>query len=251
MNLQGKVALVTGSAHRVGRTIALSLAQRGCHLIVHYRHSRAEALETVRRAESLGVRVLCLKADLQKASSIHALFKEIRRSFKRLDILVNNAAVFFKTPFRRLTEEDWDNTLDANLKGPFLCALEAGKIMVRQGGGKIVNIADWCGIKPYQDYLPYCVSKAGVIALTKALAVELAPKVQVNCVAPGPILMPKDFSKKEARQVKGLTLLKRIGKPEDVAQAVLFFLESTDFATGTTLFIEGGELLAAAGAPYV
>ncbi len=251
MNLNGKVALVTGSAQRVGRTIALSLAQRGCHLVVHYRQSRTEALETVRRAESLGVKVLCLKADLQKASSVRSLFQEIRRTFKRCDILVNNAAVFFKTPFRSLTETDWDTTIDANLKGPFLCALEGGKWMGRQGGGKIVNIADWCGIKPYADYLPYCVSKAGVIALTKALAVELAPHVQVNCVAPGPVLMPKGFSKKEARQVKGLTLLKRIGKPDDVAQAVLFFLESTDFATGTTLFIEGGELLVSAGSPYV
>ena len=251
MNLLGKVTLVTGSSQRVGRTIALSLAQRGCHLVIHYRHSKAEASETVRRAESLGVKVLCVQADLQKASSIRAMFAEIQKKFKRLDILINNAAVFFKTPFKQITESDWDTNLDSNLKGPFFCSLEAGKMMVKQEIGKIINIADWCGIKPYKDYLPYCVSKAGIIALTKALAIELAPKVQVNCVAPGPVLMPRDFSKKEARQVKGMTLLKRIGKPEDVAQAVLFFLESTDFATGTTLFIEGGELLTSAGDPYV
>ena len=251
MNLKGKVALVTGSSQRVGRTIALSLAQRGCHLVIHYRHSRQEALETERRAQALGVQTLCAQANLQKASSVRSLFAQIRRTFKRVDILVNNAAVFFKTPFQRLTELEWDQTLDANLKGPFLCALEAGKWMKRQGNGKIVNIADWCGIKPYADYLPYCVSKAGVIALTKALAIELAPQVQVNCVAPGPVLMPKNFSKKEARQVKGLTLLKRIGTPQDVAQAVLFFTESTDFATGTALFIEGGELLTSAATPYV
>lgn len=251
MELDEKVALVTGSAHRVGRTIALSLAERGCHLVIHYRSSRKEALETVRHAQALGVSTLCVQADLQKTASVHSLFRQIQRRFKRIDILVNNAAVFFRTPFHRMTEADWDRTIDANLKGSFLCALEAGKMMRRRRGGKIVNIADWCGVKPYKDYLPYCVSKAGVIALTKALAIELAPKVQVNCVAPGPVLMPKGFSKKEARRIKGLTLLKRLGTPEDVAQAVLFFIEGTDFATGTTLFVEGGEMLAPAGEPYV
>jgi len=251
MDPKGKIALVTGSSQRVGRHIALSLAQRGCHVIVHYRRSRREASETARRAKALGVKTLCVHADLTRGSSVKSMFDEIRHTFKRLDILVNNAAVFFKTPFTRLTETDWDEMLDSNLKGPFLCALEAGKMMKRQGGGKIVNIADWCGVKPYADYLPYCVSKAGVIALTKALAVELAPKIQVNCVAPGPVMMPVGFSKREARKVKGLTLVKRIGTPQDVAQAVLFFIEGTDFATGSTLFVEGGELLTSAGDPYV
>lgn len=250
MELREKVALVTGSAQRVGRQIALTLAQRGCHVIIHYRRSRREATETARRARALGVKTLCVQADLTRGSSVTSLFEEIRHTFQRLDILVNNAALFFRTPFGRLTEAQWDELLDSNLKGTFLCSLEAGKMMKRRGG-KIVTIADWCGERPYPDYLPYCVSKAGVIALTKALAVELAPKVQVNCVAPGPVLMPVGFSKKEARKVKGLTLLKRIGTPHDVAQAVLFFIEGTEFATGSTLFVEGGELLTPAGDPYV
>ena len=240
MRLKGKVALVTGSADRVGRTIALSLAQKGVHCVIHYRSSLRQAREAVRECQKLGVEATALRADLTRQPEVTSLFRQAFRRFGRLDILVNNAAVFFKTPLNRCTEKEWDLTVDTNLKGSFLCAQEAAKLM-RRRGGKIINIGDWAGARPYADYLPYCVSKAGVIALTKALALELAPKIQVACIAPGPVLLPKNFSRKEAKAIKGKLPLKRIGSPSDIAQTVLFLLEGTDFITGSTITVDGGE----------
>ena len=244
MQIKGAVVLVTGSAERIGRAIALSLAEKGAHLVIHYRSSVKEAEETVRRCHRFGVRVVSLRADLTKVNEVDLLFQRTLQAFGTIDLLVNNAAVFFKTPFSVCTESDWDNTLDTNLKGSFLCAQRAGKIMAKKGRGKIINIADWSGIRPYIDYLPYCVSKAGVIALTKALALELAPKVQVACIAPGPLLLPKNFSKEEAKKIKGKVPLKRIGTPEDIVRAVHFLVEGSDFITGSTLVVDGGELIA-------
>ncbi|MFH1857843.1 MAG: SDR family oxidoreductase [Candidatus Omnitrophota bacterium] len=244
MRIQGSVALVTGSADRIGRAIALALAEKGAHVVIHYRRSAQAAKETVRACQRCGVRAIAIRADLTRAREVGRLFREIRSRFKRLDILINNAALFSKTPFFRCRESDWDLTLDTNLKGSFLCAQSAARLMVKKGCGKIINIADWSGIRPYTNYLPYCVSKAGVIALTKALALELAPKIQVACIAPGPVLLPKHFTKEEAKSIKGKLPLKRIGSPQDIAQTVLFLLEGTDFITGSTIVVDGGELIA-------
>ena len=244
MMLNGRVALVTGGARRVGRTIALALARRGAHVIISYRTSASEAAATVETLTRCDVRAGALRANLSSAASVRQLIDRIRARYRRLDILVNSAARFDRTPFATLTAEDWDAAIDANLKGPFLCALYASRLMRRHGGGKIINLADWAGVRPYRHYLPYCVSKAGVLGLTKALAKELAPDIQVNAIAPGPVLPPPDMTAAARARIAARVPLKRWGSPEDIAHAVLFLIEGTDFMTGSTVFIDGGQLIA-------
>ena len=244
MELVDRVALVTGGAVRLGRAIALTLAQHGAHVVISYRTSRDEAQETLERLRDLGSRAQAIRADVTNAKDVSALIARIQRTFGRLDVLVNNASIFKRTPFATLTESAWNAHLDANLKGPFLCALAASRLMKRRGGGKIINIADWAGERPYRDYLPYCVSKAGLIALTKALAKELAPSIQVIAIAPGPILPPPDMTPAARRRAVQRLPLKRWGSPQDIASAVTFALGATDFITGTTIYVDGGRLIA-------
>ncbi len=244
MVIEGKVALVTGAAKRVGRAIALTLARRGADIAVHYRSSRRPAEETVAEIGGLGRKAVALGADLKKSAEVDALIDGALRSLGRLDILVNSASAYYRTPFGALTEEQWDDLIDANLKGPFLCARRCAQAMLRQGAGKIINIADWAGMRPYKDYLPYCVSKGGLITMTKALALELAPAVQVNAIAPGPVLLPEGTTAEERREIERQTPLRRIGSPEDVAAAVVFLVEGSDFITGAILPVDGGRMLA-------
>jgi NAD(P)-dependent dehydrogenase (short-subunit alcohol dehydrogenase family) len=242
MRLAGKVVLVTGGAKRLGQLIALALAERGAHIAFSYRTSAQAARFTVKAIQQHGVRALAIRADLSRAADVRRLADQVTRRLGRLDVLVNSAANFDRTPFETLTEADWDHALDANLKGPFLCALAASRLMRR--GGKIINFADWAGVRPYRDYLPYCVSKAGVIGLTKALAKELAPAIQVAAVAPGPVLPPAGMGAAARARIAARVPLKRWGRPEDVANAVLFLIEGTDFMTGSTIFVDGGQLIA-------
>jgi len=244
MELKGKTVLVTGSAKRVGKAIALTLARCGAHLIINYQRSRSEAEDAVQEIEKFGVRALAVRANVSVVSDVQAMIRQAVQYFSRLDVLVNNAAVFYPTPFDRLTEKDWDEMININLKGSFLCAKYAADEMLKSGGGKIINIADWSGIRPYVDYLPYCVSKSGVIALTKALAVTLAPTIQVNCVAPGPVMLPQDFTEKDRAEVLTKTPLKRTGSPEDIANTVKFLIEGSDFITGAMIAVDGGRLIA-------
>ncbi len=227
----------------MGRAIALTLAQRGANIVVNYNRSREEAQATVRDIERLGPQAIAVKADISRSGEVKAMVAQALDRFGRIEVLVNNAAVYFKTPLNSLTEAEWDLTLETNLKGSFLCAWLLGEKMLEQGEGKIINIADWSGIRPYVDYLPYCVSKAGVIGLTKALALDLAPTVQVNCVAPGPVLLPEDLTRDEREEIIAQTPLKRLGSPEDVAQAVLFLIEGSDFVTGAVYLVDGGRLI--------
>ncbi|MBI3311973.1 MAG: SDR family oxidoreductase [Candidatus Omnitrophica bacterium] len=243
MTLQGRVALVTGGARRVGQAIALALAHAGAHVVISYRAARQEAHETVEQLLTAGVRAEAIQADVSNAAQTRRLLQRIERRFGQLDVLVNSAAIFERTPFGTLTERDWDHHLDANLKGPFLCALSASRLM-RRHGGKIINIADWAGDRPYRDYLPYCVSKAGVIALTKALAKELAPTIHVMAIAPGPILPPNTMTPAERRRIIARVPLKRWGSPDDIARTVLFALTGTDFMTGSVIYVDGGRLIA-------
>ncbi len=245
MNLKGKTALVTGAAKRVGREIALGLARHGANVIVHYNSSASDARSTVADIKALGVDAVAVKADQSNARQVKAAVSKALQHFRTIDVLVTSAAVFRKTPFDTLTEADWDFHIDANLKGPFLFALEVGRHMKRRGiAGKIITFADWAAIRPYADYLPYCVSKAGIICLTKSLAKALGPKVQVNAIAPGPILLPPDFTEAEKRAVIDATVVKRIGSPKDIVNSVLFLIEGSDFITGHTLLVDGGRLIA-------
>lgn len=244
MELKGKTVLVTGGAKRVGREIALALARRGANIALHYNTSKDEAGKTAGDISALGVRVELFQADLAGDSAIEAMVSSVLARFGRLDGLVNNAAVFFKTPFDTLTAADWDRTMSVNLRAVFLCSVHAGRAMLEGEGGAIVSIADWSGERPYRDYVPYCVSKAGVIALTKGLAKTLAPRVRVNCIGPGPVLTPGDLSAEESAKILENIPMGRHGSPADVASAVVFLFEGSDFLTGTFLPVDGGRLVA-------
>jgi pteridine reductase len=242
VDLKNKVALVTGGARRIGRAIAMDLAAHGTSIAVHYRTSQSEADAVVAEISSKGGKAQAFPANLEHVAEIEQMVAKVLDAFGRIDFLVNSASVFAPTPLETLTERDWDANLDTNLKAPFFLSKFAATAMRKQGAGKIVNLGDWAGIRPYKDYLPYSVSKSGLIGLTKALAKELAPEVQVNCIALGMVMPPEDYSKEEVERLVKRTLTKKMGTPEDVARAVIFFCE-TDFATGTILPLEGGRLL--------
>lgn len=244
MDLKNKVVLVTGAGKRVGRTVATAFAAHGAIVAVHYRSSKTEADAVVNEIASKGGSARVFHADLEKVAQIDAMVSGVVSAFGRIDVLVNCASVFYRKPIEEVTEQDWDTNLDTNLKAPFFLSKFAGAHMRKQGAGKIVNIGDWAGIRPYNNYLPYTVSKTGLIGLTRALAKALAPQVQVNCVALGPVLAPEEYGEDEIAKMVAGTLTKKMGTPEDVAHAVLFFCEGTDFATGATLVLDGGRLIA-------
>ena len=244
MILHDRVVLITGGAKRIGRELALGMAKRGARVAFSYRSSAPDARALLKALERQGTAAVAVRADLSRDADVRHLIGRVAKRFGRLDVLINSAANFDRVPFGRLTERDWDHALDANLKGSFLCALHASRVMRRRGGGKIINFADWAAVRPYRDYLPYCVSKAGVIGLTKALAKELAPEIQVNAIAPGPILPPPDMSAAARRRVARRVPLKRWGSPQDIVNTALFLIEGTDFMTGSTVFVDGGQLIA-------
>jgi pteridine reductase len=243
MDLKGKVALVTGAGRRLGRAIAMALAERGAILAIHYRSSQAEAQAVVAQIAGAGGRAQAFVADLARVSEIERLTADVIAAFGTIDVLVNSASVFVRKSLEEISERDWDANLDTNLKAPFFLSKIAGAAMRRNGAGKIINLGDWAGLRPYKNYIPYSVSKAGLIGLTRALARALAPEVQVNCIALGAVMPPDDYDAAEIERLRKATLTKRLGTPADVARAVIFLCEGTDFATGSTLMLEGGRNL--------
>lgn len=243
MDLRGRTALVTGSAIRVGREIALEFARRGANIVVNYRSSAGPAAELVEELRQLGVDGLAIQGDVSDSGDVRHLADEAERRFGRVDILVNNASTYPRIPLERLTEQDWDDSIAVNLKGPYLCCMEFGRRMVQHGDGAIVNITDWAVYRPYKDYLPYLTAKGGIIFMTKAFAVELAPQVRVNVIAPGPIQPPDYLEQHEIQESVEGTLVGRWGGGEEIAQAAAFLVEA-DFVTGVTLPVDGGRLIA-------
>ncbi|MGD2216375.1 MAG: SDR family oxidoreductase [Gemmatimonadales bacterium] len=242
MELTGRVALVTGSARRLGRSIADALAEAGCAIAIHHHASPSEAADAVRGCRALGVDAAAFQADLGDPDQIERLFAELESGFGQLDILVNNAAIFARVPATRITPEEWDRVLNLNLRAPFFCSQRAARLMMRAGTGSIVNIADVAAFQAWPAYAHYCVSKAGLLMVTRVLARALAPEVRVNAVAPGPVLPPEGSLPDEAERLAELTALKRLGGPEDVVQAVLFLIKSS-YITGETIVVDGGKLL--------
>ena len=242
MRLEGAAALVTGAGRRIGQAIAIGLAQSGCDVAVHYHGSTKGAEETARGIQAAGRRAELVKADLSDAAAARNLADQAARSFKRLDIVVNSAAIMVQQPVESVTPESWDATLDLNLRAMFF--VSQGAIPhLRRANGKIVNIADLAGLEPWPTYVPHSVSKAGVIMLTKALARALAPGIAVNAVAPGAVLLPEDWDEREREHIRQTTPLERLGTPADVVAAVRFLLADTDYATGTVLVVDGGRLI--------
>ena len=244
MKLRGANILVTGGAKRVGRIIALTLAAQGANILLHYRSSTKEARDLCEQIRDYPVQAKAFKADLRKLFQVRRMVRQAWKAFGGIDVLVNSASVFFRTPIETLTEKEWDLTLDTNLKGNFFLAREVGLLMAERGSGKIINIADWAGARPYKNYLPYCISKAGVLAMTKGLARTFAPAVSVNAISPGPILLPPDLGPEDKEKIIHGTPLHRIGSPDDIAAAVKILIEGTDFMTGSILTVDGGRLIA-------
>lgn len=243
MKLKGKVALVTGGAKRIGRHLALTLAARGCHVAITYRTSGREAERTVREIRRRGVRGLALRADQRRPAEVQQAVEDLLAAFRRVDILINNASSFYPTPLAQATEEQWEDLIQTNLAGPWRFAQAVAPAMKRRGAGKILNIVDTAAFRPWASYLPYCAAKGGLATLTWGLARALAPRIQVNGIAPGPILFPPGISRRERQAALEKTLLKRAGSPEDIAQAALFFLEGSDYVTGVILPVDGGRML--------
>lgn len=233
-DLDGKVVVVTGAARRIGRSIALALAERGARVAVHFGASADEAEQT---AAACGGRAF--QADLTRVDDIRRLFAEVRAAFGRLDGLVNNAARYREMDVFDITEQDWDDVHAVNLKAVFFCCRQAAAIMLENGGGRIVNISSLGGIRPWSRHVPYGASKAGVIMLTRSLAKALAPKITVNSVAPGVIHFDEEMPQEIARLAQAAPM-RRCGRGDEIAQAVLHFLTGPDFITGQVLAVDGG-----------
>ena len=244
MDLKDRVALITGGA-RIGQTVASELARRGCHLALTYRSSKKTAEETLERIRGFGVRGLIVEADLNSPSEIQAAMTNVESTFGRLDILINMASTYQKTPLSALDQGSWQENIDTNLRSAYLMSIAAAPIMKRLGAGRIINFTDWVAVsrRPrYKQYLPYYVAKTGVVGLTEALALELAPEILVNAIAPGPILASPDLTGDEKQAVIDATPLRRWGGSLEIAKAVLFLIE-TEFVTGECLRVDGGRHL--------
>jgi NAD(P)-dependent dehydrogenase (short-subunit alcohol dehydrogenase family) len=240
-SLSGKVALVTGAAKRIGRSVALRLASEGADVVVNYRSSQLEANEVVAQITTMGRRAVGVQADVAKRVDVIALFAAVEKEFGRLDILVNNAGMFFPAKFEDLTEEQWDHILDGNLKSQFLCSQLAASMLRRSGHGRIVNFASLGGLLAWPAYTHYCVSKAGVIMLTRCLARALAPEITVNAIAPGTISFPGD-APELAEDFISRAPLQRTGTAKDIDDAVVFLAQSP-FITGQVIVVDGGRTL--------
>lgn len=236
------VALVTGSGRRLGRQIALALAKDGWDVVLNYNHSKEPAMKTLLEIRNFGVNCIAVKADIKDSKQVDAMFERAFKTFDRLDLLVNNAAIFPPpVKFEGISDELWRFVLDTNLTGQFYCARAAARIMAERGG-KIINLASLGGLQVWQEHIAYNVAKAGVIMLTKAMAKALAPKITVNAVAPGTIIIEGEESG-EIRHIETEKIpLKRYGKPEDIKAAVLY-LAHADYVTGQVLVIDGGRAI--------
>ena len=246
-----KVALVTGGGkRRVGNVIAQALAARGFAVALHYNRSAAEARQSLAGLRAAGVRAEAFQADVSDEASVAQMYQEMMKTFGRLDVLVTAAAVWNRRPLEETTAADVRREFEVNALGTFLCCQHAGRIMVGQpAGGAIVTIGDWACARPYGNYAAYFLSKGAIPTLTRALAIELAARnraVRVNCILPGPVMLPENLSPPEVQGIVAGTLLKRLGRPENIAQAAVFFVEN-DYVTGACLPVDGGRTIAESG----
>jgi NAD(P)-dependent dehydrogenase (short-subunit alcohol dehydrogenase family) len=233
-SLEDRVILVTGAAKRIGRVIALRLAKDGARVAIHYSGSEAEAKATAAECGNAPI----FRANLEHVAEIERLFAEVEQHFGRIDGLVNNAARFTRIDPLKVTEADWDFIHSVNLKATFFCCQQAGQRMIAGDGGRIVNMSSLGGLRPWSQHAHYCSSKAGVIMMTRALAKAFAPKVSVNSVAPGVILFGEPDERTQHLIAK--TPAGRSGTPEEIADAVAFFLTTSKFVTGQVMAVDGG-----------
>jgi pteridine reductase len=252
MELDGKVAIVTGGAVRLGKALALALAEQGARLVIHYGSSAGPAQETVTEIKAMGSDALAVQADFSQSGQAPSVVERAVAHFGQVDILVNSAAIFEPGRWDDTTEANWDRHFAINLKSPFFLSQAFAKhVCPRVAGqshwpsaraGHIVNIADWRGVRPGIGHVAYTLTKAALIAMTKSLALALAPNIQVNAIAPGMILPPPGKDPSYLERKAGQIPAQRVGSPQEIAKALLFLLRS-DFVTGELIFVTGGQHL--------
>jgi pteridine reductase len=236
---ESPVALVTGAGVRLGRAVSEGLATRGFDLVLHANRSRRQAGALARQFRAQGRRATVLTADLSRSPAVQRLARQAWDAFGRVDLLVNNAGVFWPTPLERLNAAELDAFLAVNLKTPYLLSAELGRRMKARGHGVIIVLACLSALRPWKEYVPYSISKAGVVALTVGLAKLLAPEVRVNAIAPGPLLLPVGAAAAHRRMVLKKVPLRRMGRPEDLVRAVIYLWDAS-FVTGQVLCVDGG-----------
>ena len=239
MEIEDTDVLVTGSAVRVGRAMALRLAEEGANVAVHYRTSEEEAKETADDVRERGGAATTVQSDLSTVEGARAAVDGAADGLGGIDVLVNSASVFNETPVEEVTEEDWNTNIDINLRAPFFASQRA----TERGAKKVINIAGVAAERPFPSFVPYSVSKAGVVSLTKGLAKALAPEVTVNAVSPGTVLSPPDRPEEEERRIAEDTPVGRVGEPGDIADTVAFVVRSSDFLNGAVIDVDGGRSL--------
>ena len=242
MRLDGRVALVTGAGRRLGQALARALASRGMSLAIHYHQSSAGADALRDEIVSAGGRAACFDADLRDPAAAAALPRRVAAELGSLDVLINSAAVMVHKSFEETSPADYDAVLDLNLRSVFFVTQGAAPAL-RAARGKVVNLADLSGLEPWPGYAAHSVSKAGVVMLTRVLALALAPDVTVNAIAPGAVLVPDDYDDAERDRLARTTPLRRLGSPEDAVAALLYLLEGGDYVTGEVLSVDGGRRL--------
>ena len=237
--LQGKTALVTGGARRIGREIALALAAAGADVAITYLRSRREAGRTAEDIRRNGMRALALACDVRQEKSVREAVKKVTREFGGLDLLVNNAAIYETADFEQITPRQWDEMFATNARGPFLVSQAALKSL-RQRHGRIIHLGSLGGLRPWGTHAHYCASKAAVTMLTQVMAKALAPEIAVNCVAPGMIDLSDGRNTGFLRRIAGRTPMQRNGTAEEVVRAIMFFATAPQFITGQILAVDGG-----------
>jgi len=232
-----QVALVTGAGHRVGRAFAVALGQRGYDVAVHYHSAKGPAQETVKAIADAGAKAVMFGADLTSPSGPESLVAAVFDRMKRLDVVINSAAVMLRTPVDEVTVDQWDSIFALNLRAPFFVAQAAARVMTE--GGVIVNISDLAAYETWPAYVPHTISKAGVVKMTESLARVFGPKLRVNAIAPGAILLPEDWDDDQAKRFASTTPLRRLGSPDDAVAAMLYLIDAK-YVTGETIVVDGG-----------
>jgi 3-oxoacyl-[acyl-carrier protein] reductase/pteridine reductase len=240
MEIAGKTALITGGAHRVGKAITLALARAGANVVVNYYGAAAEAQETAEEARALGGGALAAQADVSDQAQVARMVEAAQQRFGGVQILVNNASLWKRTPIPAEDLSEWHRVTGILIDGPLYCANAVAPLMLARGEGAIVNIVDLSAWQPWPDRAAHCVGKAALLALTRQLALELAPAVRVNAVAPGPVLPPPDYDEAQTARAAQRTLLNRWGVADDVAQAVMYLVQA-DYVVGEVIIVDGGE----------
>jgi len=240
MNPKGKTALIKGRAVRVGKAITLALAEAGANVVINYNSSAKAAEETAVSAQKFNVGTLAVQANVGDAEQVAAMVAAAKAKFGGVDILINSASLWRQTPFPTDDFTDWHRVTNILINGAFYCANAVAPLMLARGEGAIVNIIDLSAYEPWPNFMAHSVGKSALLAMSRQLALELAPAVRVNAVAPGPVLAPPDYSDEKIAQTAAKTLLNRWGTAEDVADAVMFFVKAS-YVTAETLAVDGGQ----------